>query len=250
MDIYGGVQIPAQIALPSGTFPGENAIADPLLGYVGHFLYTIMTTYVGAAWASIQPGKPIVRTIQTGDPEEGFNEAWLPALFVYRSPRETRELVETFELVADDYRFEKSRTTVRWILDPMPQEHRRKVNNIVLAVRKAIDRSVLIGRDPAWKVPGDPDPKALVHGSSLANYAGFAVLELLHAAPGNYINKMAAPAPLRTYSELHMSLYVEELLRRDINLNTDPHETLKATYESPDQETGLGPFVLGEQIYE
>jgi len=240
-----GIPLPAPpIPLP-GTFPAEFGVGDQLLGYVGHYLKTIMDKYVGVAWNSVQPNKPLVRTILVGDPDDGFNETTLPALYIFRSPRETRELVETFEDVADDYRFEKSRVTVQWIVDPMPQMHRRLRNEIMNALRKAIDMGIRNGRDPGWIVPGDTDIKAPSFGSSLSEYAHFATLELLHAAPGKYIHKMAVPAPPRKYDELRMSLYVEELLELDMELIGDPHEQMEMQTNIPDLGTGLGSYQIG-----
>lgn len=244
-----GVPLPAPILVP-GSYPAVQAIGDPFLGFTAEFIKSVMMAYVGDAWTATQPGKPMVKEIRLHAPEEGFNEAWLPALYMYRSPRETRETVESFEYDADEYRYEKSRVSVRWILDAAPNANRQYRGPIINAVRKTLDRSITIGRDTAWKVPGDPDPKAPGFGSSLANYAGFAVLELQRARPSIYTHRMTPPAPPREYEELLMSLYIEELLDRDANLVGDPHESLEAGFQSPDQGTGFGPLNLGDAFYE
>lgn len=243
-----GVPIPIPPLSVIGSFPEQVGVSDPLLGYVADFLKTIMVAYAGDAWDSVQPGKPLVRTIRIGEPEDGFVESWLPALYIYRSPRETRELVETFEDIADDYRFEKSRLSVQWICDPQPQEIRRIRGEIVNGLRKVIDRSIARGRDPAWIVPGDTDLQAPTFGSSLSNYGGYATLELLHAAPGKYIHKMLPPAPPKKYDELRMSLYVEELLERDLSLIGDPHNEIQIEYKIKDQGTGLGELIIGDSV--
>lgn len=248
-DIYGGLVFPVPPLGPSGAFPEQSAIGDKLLGYVGDFMRTILTTYVGDAWKSVNPGSPLIRTLIIGEPEEGFNDAWLPALYVFRPGKETRETVETFEQIADDYRLQKGRVSFHWIMDPYPQEQRRRRNEIVDAMRKVIDRSTMMGRDPAWKVPGDTDLKTPKYGSSLAEYAGFATLELQHAAPSKYIHRMMTPAPPRSYASMRGSFICEERLEQDINDLTDPTASLEATYTSPDQGTGLGPLVVGEAEY-
>lgn len=248
-DLYGGVAIPVPVANPPNTFPPEQEAGDPMISYLANFLTAVMTTYCGAAWTSVSPSTVIVKTSIANNPEDGFNEAQLPALYVFRPGRETREQVETFEQVADDYRFQKGRIEARWILNTAQQVNQRLRNQLVDAVRKVIDRAINIGRDPCWIVPGDLDPKAATQGSSLLGYTGGAVIELSHAAPGTYNHKMMLPAPQRHYDELKMSFYVEELLQRDITLLGAPHTTAGAQYQSPDQGTGLGPLDLGDAIY-
>lgn len=247
-DLYGGLAIPVPLPQAQGTFPLEAEVGDPLISYLANFLTAIVTFYVGAAWTAVSPATPIIKTSIANNPEDGFNEAQLPALYVFRPGRETREVVETFEQVADDYRFQKGRVEARWILNTAQQVNQRARNQLVDAVRKAVDRAINIGRDPCWIVPGDPDPKAATQGSSLLTYTGGAVIELEHAAPGTYNHKMALPAPQRHYDELKMSFNVEELLVRDITVNA-PNNNLQAGYVSPDQGTGLGPFDLGDAIY-
>lgn len=254
-DIYGALPIPVPPLGDSGEFPPESAVGDPLLGYVGDFLRTILRTYVGDAWTSIAPGIPIVKSLFIGDPEDMFIESALPAIYIYRPGKETRETLEVFEQVADDYRFEKGRIAVWWIMPAAPQERRRERDEILNAMRKVIDRCIHVGRDPAWKVPGHDDTdspnydvKAATFGSSLSGFSGFATLELQHAGPATYLRRMEPPAKHRSYMGLRISIYVEELLNRDINLLSEANESLKAQYTSPDQETGLGDFVLGEDI--
>ncbi len=253
-DKYGGLVIPIESALQAGTFPFEQACGDILLGYLGDYLRTMFTVYAQDAWNSIRPNKKIVNKLFLGQPEDGFSEQYLPALYVYRPGRETRELVESFEQTACDYRFQKGRVVVQWIMDNAPDAHRRERDEIIDGLRKITDMKTQLGRDPAWKVPvdqtADPhDKDAPVWGSSLANYAGFATLELLNAAQGQYIHEMMTPAPKRYYTELRASFYCEELLERDLELIGFPHEELGASYHSPDQGTGLGNFDLGSTIY-
>lgn len=255
-DIYGALPIPVPALSATGDFPPESAVSDPLLGYVGDFLRTILQTYVGDAWNSIAPGTPIVKSLFIGDPDDMFIESALPALYIYRPGKETRETIEIYEQVADDYRFEKGRLAIWWMMPAAPQERRRERDDIVNGMRKVIDRCLHVGRDPAWKVPGHNDPlspnydvKAATFGSSLSQFSGFATLELQHAGPSTYLRRMEPPAKNRSYKGFRISLYVEELLNRDINLLSEDNASLEAQYTSPDQGTGLGDFVLGEEIY-
>lgn len=263
-DSYGGTVIPVPVPLQAGSFPLEQVAGDVLLGYFANFLAKIIQFYAGDVWQAVHPAQPIVKTVIADEPVNGFSEAQLPCLYVYRPGRETREAIEKFEQVADDYRFQISRIEVHWIMNPVQQANHRRRNQIVDAVRKVIDRALHVGRDVAWIVPGDTDvflpdgttpnpqydPKAATQGSSLLGYTGAAVLELEHASPGKYDQKMMLPAPQRHYDELRMSFTVEELLERDITLLGDPNTTAQAGYVSPDQGTGLGPFDLGDAYYQ
>lgn len=248
-DKYGGLVLPVPLQPNSGAFPPEAGVGDLATGYLANFLTTIVKYYAGDAWSSVAPQTPIIKTSIANDPTDGFNEATLPALYVYRPGHETREAVESFTQVADDYRFQKSRIEARWILNAMPQANQRVRNQMFDAVRKVIDQAIQIGRDKNWIVPGDTDPKAAAFGSSLCNYAGFASIELEHAAPSVFAQKMMLPAPQRHYDELKMSFIVEELLNRDITLY-DPNNQVRLTEKSPDQGTGLGDAVIDDGIYE
>lgn len=251
-DTYGASTIPLQVAPRDGTFPPEGAVGDPLLGYLADVVRTLMQVYAGDAWESVQPGKAIVKTIHTSDPEDGFNEADLPCLYVYRPSRETREAVDTFEYLADDYPIQKSRVAVRWIMDAAPQEIRRARNSISDGIRKVIDRVIEDGRDSAWKVPGDPDAKAATFGSSIAKFCGVISMDLVHAQLDSYVHKMQAPAPTRKYDELKMSFLCEELLVIDPNTvdGSVPTSTMPVQIVAPDQGTGLGDFVLDDVTYD
>lgn len=248
-DKYGGLVIPAPVLpVPTPNRP-EMVEGDLLVTYFSDFLQKVMTFYAGAAWSSVHPAQPIVKKVSGNSPESGFNENWLPCLFVYRPGRETREVLDTFVQVADDYRFQKGRLEVQWILNPVQQTNQRVRDGMLDAVRKVIDRAVQMGRDPAWTLVDDPDTKAEQWGSSLLGFTGCAVIELDHAAPGTWTQTMELPAKPKNYDVLKMSFAIEELLDRDITINTDPNEELSLEIESPDQNTGLGPFDLGDGTY-
>jgi hypothetical protein len=248
-DKYGGTELPAIIPVDTG-FPEVSSPFDVLLGYFADFIKTVMEYHCADIWASVQPNLPIVKSVKTDDPATNLNEQWLPALFIYRPGRETREVIEKFEWIAEDYRLQKGRVVVQWILNPSPQENRRRVDQVIDLIRKAVDSALEIGRHPAWVVPGDTDPLAATQGSSLLDYTGAGVIELDHAGPGLYEHKMLPPAQSRKYEELKMSFFVEELLQYDLDLKGGPHETAAVTIVSPDQGTGLGPFTLEDAIYE
>lgn len=254
-DTYGGLEIPVPVPETSGptyTHP-EIVTGDPLIGNLAHFLYVVIRAQVQDAWNSIHPAQPVVKRFFPNDPEDIFNEEFLPGLFVYRPGRETREQVEAFEQTADDYRFQKSRVECWWILDNAQIANQRARNQMIDTVRKVIDRAIMIGRDLAWLLPEDTDPtspsydpKAVTQGSSLAYHTGAATIELVHASPADFVRKMNLPAQPRRYQSLKMSFYIEELLVRDVG---DETTVLDAQYVSPDQGTGLGPFDLGDAEY-
>lgn len=247
---YGGIQFPVPVVTTSGGFPEEQDGCDILLGYLASYIATVLQVYAGDAWRDISPSTPIVKSIQLNEPEDGFNEAWLPALFVYRPGRETREVIEEFDQVADEYRFQKGRVVVRWIMNPVQQANARRRNNVIDAVRKIVDNTINEGRDINWIVPGDPDTKAASFGSSLCGFTGAAVIELNGAAPGTYTHSMMLPAQPKKYAELKMSLLVEELLVRDVTLYGPANTSLSEQITSPDQGTGLGNLTLGDGQYE
>ncbi len=255
---YGATEIPIQLVSEDEDFPPERAAGDPLLGYLADFLKTVITRYCGDAWEQVQPGKPIIRTVHCDEPDSGFKEQDLPALYVYRPPRETREIIESFDDVADDYRFQHGRVVAVWIHDANPQEWRRVRNSIIDGVRKCVDACIRLGRDSSWVHPkdleliGSPaaprDPKAEAWGSSVCNWAGATIIELKNSAPGKYEHRMLKPAPMRTYEQLRFSFEIEERFVPDIGINTEPHETIRHQIVSPDQGTTLGDYLLGEDI--
>lgn len=249
-DKYGGTTLPVPVDITTGGFPPEAVAGDPLLGYLANFIAKIIRVHTEAVWHSVSPSTPVIKTVYADEPESGFNVEWLPCLFVFRPGRETRELVETFEQVADEYRFLKSRIVARWIMNPVQQANHRVRNSIFDAIRKAVDAAMNNGRHPSWKVPGDTDPKAVLQGSSFCNFSGAASIELDHAAPGQYRHKMMLPASDKLYDELKMSFVVEELLQRDVNLVSDPNVSVEQRMQSPDQDTGLGVYDLGIGRYE
>lgn len=256
-DKYGGLVFPVPPVAEAGSFPKDSAVGDPLIGFVADYVRTILLTYVEAAWRSVSPGSPIVKTIILDSPEALFSEEWLPALFVYRPGRETRETMEEFSQDADDFRFQKGRLVVEWIMQTAPPEQRSRRDEIVDAMRKVVDKAIYQGRDPSWIVPGDDnedlveqyDPKAATFGSSLSKWAGFATLELQRAAPGIFVKKMAPPAKARNYEMLKMSIFVEELFQHDLTLIGEPHESLEARFQTPADEDNA-ESILETAIYE
>ncbi len=253
---YGSTELPVALLENDGE-PAIEAAGDPLLGVLADYAKTVIEFYAKDAWNQVQPQKPIVRTVILDDPEEAFNEATLPALFVFRPQRETREAIEAFEQIADDYRYLKNRIAVHWIFDPLEASQRKVRDSMMDAVRKALDFAINNGRDPSWKVPSDLDntlptydPKAANFGSSLTGHSGADTIKVEHASPGHFVRKMLPPAKSKKYNELKMSIAVEERSIQDLTVISEPQNTLRATYQSPDQGTGLGPITLGEEIYD
>lgn len=257
------------LLIPVPEIAGKEAIGDPLLGFVGSFLSAVITAYGLPAWQSVQADKPLVKTVNLSDPDDGFAEDLLPGLFLFRQTMTGKGDGEVYRQDAEDYRYRVSKVWARLIFDPMPQAARAYRNNIVGALAGAIDRALDIGRDPAWRLVQDTayagaDPalvaeklKSLAEGSDLARWAGFAVLEPEYVGSGVYVRKMIpSPSSLgqdgtpRKYDELRIVFSCDELLVRDLTLIGSPNATLEAHYVAPDGGTGLGSLDLGDAIYE
>lgn len=241
-DTYGGLPIPA----PAPTNPPTpSAAGDPLLGWTADFVKAVLNANAPLAWNAVAPNTPVVKTVFLHDPRpEVFNERDLPALFVYR---DEGHVADELEWTADDYRFERGQIVLLWIPPTATQDKRAIRAPIVNAIGKVLDLAIERGRDPAWIVTGDTDPQAASKGSVLATWAGWASFGV------KAIRRATITIPKgvdkATYEAVAIGCYVEELAVEDIT-KFDALAGVDATFKSPDQGTGLGDFVLGEEIYD
>lgn len=243
-DTYGALQIPAQVRGASP--PAVISPGDPLLGWTADYLKAVLTANALASWQDVAPGAPVVNQVRLHNPEdETFNEKDLPCLFVFRDDSVADQAIEW---LADDYRFQPSIVRAWWVMPVATQEKRALRFPFSNAITKVIDQAIERQRDPSWVVAGDPDPLAATRGSVLSRYAGWAVFGLRRARRAKLKIAMSDGPPRGPYEMLALEFYCEELLVRDPTL----HPALAgvdATYSIPDEGTGLGPLVVGEQIY-
>lgn len=241
-DTYGKLALPVPVT--SGVVPPVQAGGDPLVGYTADFLKAVLTAQCLTAWQQVAPTVPVVRTVKLDDPtDQDFNARDLPTLYVFR---DEDIATQTTEWLACDYRYATSKIHVWWVMPNVAQATRAIRYAFLNAIDKAIDQAVERGRDPSWVVTGDTDPQAAASGSMLNRYAGWDVFERKKSR-----RKKLLIAPLdgakMEFEMLAMEFGCDELLTRDITVGTVPHK-LDVTYKSPDQGTGLGDRVLGEDI--
>lgn len=166
-DFFGPLALPAPATAPGATF------ADPAIDTILAFLQAVLNRNGDAAWGSVngyQPaGTHFVNAVFGFDPTEGdgttFNTGDLPALFMWRS-----EILGA-DWRAADYYVRRSTLTLLWVPPPATQATRASWQPALNLVASIVDGITdPDGRDPAYVVPGDPDPNAPYQGSLLWKY--------------------------------------------------------------------------------
>lgn len=189
---------------------------DALLVTVGEYFKAIANAHAQAEWTSVAPGEgAVVKRVFTHDPERSdFNQNQLPALFLYRLGQ------PTFVDEAQDVRITRSRLRCIWVPPPTGKgEVTSKRFNFAWALMKVLDDYLELGRDPAWKVAGDPDPEAALYGSVLPRHAGYGRLRMESVSPQTvsiqYVPQDGEPLPPpNIYPSYAAELEVEEELKR------------------------------------
>jgi hypothetical protein len=161
------------------------------------------------AWATVFAASPPVRRIFAHDPAEHcFSEADLPALYLWRSS------AESFEQLAEDWHIKRGILTLLWVFPQATQHPQRRripfLNGFASLLHVAVER----GRDPAWRVPGDPDPTAAARGSVWPRWAGFFELALGRCKPAKLA--LTGAPPRVSYAAIEMQLHVAEHWQRDL----------------------------------
>jgi hypothetical protein len=164
-DFYGSLEIPVPVPV------GGATVADPLVDVLLSFFTTILNANAEAAWAAVsgyQPGgngDVVVETFAWNPEEEGgtaFNSRDLPALFMWR------EEIGGSEWLAADYYVRPSKLQLLWVPPLTVEENRTVFRPFINAIASIIDGITdPDGRDPSYKVAGDPDPAASYLGSLL-----------------------------------------------------------------------------------
>jgi hypothetical protein len=160
---HGGLPFPA----PSPD-AGET-VGDPGLGILLDCLQTVINSRLAAPWARLRTGSDGApcRAVRAYDPTDGtFNMNDAPCLFGWRSGGET-------EQIAEDYRLTRDTVTILWLYPFAVQASSNTRHAFASAVVKVVNEVLKLGRDPSWRVPGDPDAAADQYGSLLWTHAGF-----------------------------------------------------------------------------
>lgn len=164
-DALGLLPLPVEAPIVYPPDERTRAPGDPALELVGSFAATVLQANVGAAWERLSPGKPdllssvdasragttAARRVLFDDPRRGyFNEADLPALFVYRGATTPGQW---FTLDCQRRRGQILLTLVLppTTVDQQLRERATMANAFSAALHDAFQRR----RHPSWVVDGD-----------------------------------------------------------------------------------------------
>jgi hypothetical protein len=200
---FGALPVPA---LPAPA--GRESITDPLLHFTLDYFRTALNVHAAAAWRAVAPGHPPVRTAWAHDPDEVcFNERELPALYLWRGEG------GHVEQLADDWAIKRSTLTLLWVFPNAPQAPQRRrapfINGLLSLIHVIVER----GRDPAWRVPADPDLSASDYGSVWPRWAGVFSFEIAKWKAAKLI--IEADAARRAYDSLELEIDLGEHLVED-----------------------------------
>jgi hypothetical protein len=173
IDRYGAITLPIS---PTTGKPDES-ISDPLIDISLQYFQALINHYGGEAWKKVAPGSLPVKTVEANDPEEvEFNERNLPCLFMWRAGGEgsgDSGASAGTDWMAEDVRVMRDKIMVFWVFPPARQAFRGFREQFEAGLSKILHVAVEMGRDPAWIVGDDPDPKAKYYGSVYPRYAGW-----------------------------------------------------------------------------
>lgn len=163
-DTFGALSLPAAVpSADTGDGYTPAAAGDPCLDTLAAFFSAVLIADVGDAWDARAPAaeeQPIVRSVFTHDPTQvEFNEALLPALFLWR-PGEGAGV----DKYAEDLLRDAAMLRLWWVMPyaPDPDVQRQRMP-FINAVGKALARACNAGRHPAWVLAADStaDPDAI-----------------------------------------------------------------------------------------
>jgi hypothetical protein len=211
----GGQALPL-VAASSAT----ATIADPALDIVLGYIRALFNRYAAAAWASVAPNEPIVRTAFTHDPQEyAFSVGHLPALYLFRtgSARNTEDIAEDIRMAADNVR-------LFWVLPPGDEEKQRRRTPIIQALGKLIDLKIKRTRDPAYVLASDPDPTKTAEGTVVMRAAGLSELRFRQWEKTTIAISVAGGTERKLYQALSVKLEFDEQLTQEFDDLTAPAE--------------------------
>lgn len=159
--------------------PDVEAVGDPMLDVLGAFLKAAVNADVGAGWRVANPISPLpITTIQTHNPDKSrFTDSELPCLFLYRIswPKLTP--------YSQEWKASVSQVAALWVPDLAEVETDAARDPMRNAVARAIHRNIERGRNPAWIVEGDDDPKTADYGSFLLSFLNVTKIQVLDIKP-------------------------------------------------------------------
>lgn len=236
-DKFGAVALP-----PSPTDP---LIGDPALYYIGHYLKAVFNARLASAWrAAVAPNAVgdvataivPVRTVRFDNPVDGeFNEADLPALFLFRGE-------SLSEIRADGWDVLVTPITVEWVFPASTVVERTQRINIRNAIEKVAYAAIESGRHASYVIQGDTDPKAAASGSFIYGpaYVNPVSLDFKGAKLTTAALRMSSGAPMRGYPMVDMRLSIVEVLEESIDgfAVQDSLDLTTTTEDDPPVETG------------
>lgn len=165
-DYFGPLAIPVPVG------GAGQASGDPILDYFLAFFKAVLNAYAGDAWAAMKsPGKlPVIWTFAGLDPRKRpFIDTKLPALFLFRDDE-----TKAADHFTQDWWTVTSTLSLIWLYPGASAEHQILRDPFSNAVTKICRTALLLGRDPAWVVPGDSYPVSVAdcqaNGSVLAHW--------------------------------------------------------------------------------
>ena len=214
--------------------PKTSAVGDPILDVLASFLQASVNADVSVGWAAVSPRAtkphespvPIAHVFTHNPDKSAFEENKLPAIFVWRIgwPRLTP--------YSQEWKAQVSQVGVLWV--PSQEEFGREQRRDPMrnAIAKAMHRNLERGRNPAWRIDGDTDPKAEDYGSFVLAALNVAKMQALDIKPFPLsITRGDREFP---YDALLLTIELTELL-----------EPLVDDY--PDLAEVRGTFTLGEE---
>jgi len=214
--------------------PETDAIGDPILDVLGSFLKASVNADLAAGWRVVCPRQPnVIETIQTHNPNKSaFTDADLPCLFLYRLgwPKLTP--------YSQDWKAQVTQIAALWVPDLEEFEKDAIRDPFKHAIATAIQRNIERGRNPAWKVQDDVDPKTDNYGSFLIKHLNVTKIEARDAKPFEFqVMKGEKSYP---YDSLLVTIEVTSLIVATL----DDYDAIRGIQGS------LGPDTLGYQSFE
>jgi hypothetical protein len=186
-DGYGAQTIPVQCDT-------NETVGDPSLGYIGKYLQAVLNDATGQAWSqNLCPNRNAVDFCFAHDPQLLFDESRLPALYVWRGKA-------AHSRKGDDLFLATTQIKIAWITESAQEEIAVSRSPMMTAMSNAIAVAINEDRDPAWILPSEVDPLALLKGTSISDVCGFSRFVPADSDPEEFVfQKIEDAQPLPYY---------------------------------------------------